>query len=109
MDLVFLHTLKFQISAALLLLLLLFTGSIGHTLYALEQRRSDSTALNLGAKLQLTAQRLTTQGLNYLENAPRDYPTYYRDVRLYYRDVSAHIETFERINRALTTGRFAAS
>ena len=33
--------------------------------------------------------QLHTQAMNYEENAPRDYPTYYRDVRLYYQDLMA--------------------
>jgi signal transduction histidine kinase len=35
--------------------------------------------------------------MNYEQNAPRDYRTYYRDVRLYYQDLMAHVETFDRV------------
>lgn len=102
MHLALIGTLKFQIPAALFLLLTLFTGSASYTLYAIQQRRNDDVLLNLAGKLQLTAQRLAMQGLNYVENAPRDYPTYYRDVRLYYRDLMAHVATFDQITQAFS-------
>lgn len=96
----FFHTLKFQVSAALLSLLLLFAGSIGYIFHTVEQRRLDSLVLNLAGKLRLTAQLMASQGQNYLENPPRDYPTYHRDVRLYYRDLMAHVAVFDRVTDA---------
>ncbi len=103
----FLNTLRFQISSALLLLLLLVAGSIIFTFRQFEQRQSDTAVLNLAGKLQHAAERLYFQGMNYLENAPRDYPTYYRDVRLYYRDVMAYVAVFDEITHAFMDGSFS--
>ncbi|MDJ0891415.1 MAG: ATP-binding protein [Gammaproteobacteria bacterium] len=103
----FLHTLRFQIASTLLLLLLLVAGSIVFTFRQFEQRQSDTAVLNLAGKLQDTAERLHLQGINYLENAPRDYPTYYRDVRLYYRDLMAYVTTFNEITDAFMDGSFS--
>ncbi len=106
MRLGFLQTLKFQISSALLLLLVLFAGAISYTLYGIEQRRNDNVILNLAGKLQITAQHLAMQALGYKENAPRDYSTYYRDVRLYYQDLMAHMVTFDQVTEAFMNGDF---
>ncbi len=102
----FLKTLKFQISSALFLLLVLFAGSMLFTFHQFEKREHDTVILNLAAKLQLTAERMNRQGMNYLDNAPRDYPTYYRDVRLYYRDLMAHVAVFDDITGAFMNGSF---
>lgn len=92
-----LNSLGFQISLAFLVLLALFGGATLYTFFSLQQQHANDMVLNLAAKLQLTAQHLATQGMNYKQNAPRDYPTYYRDVRLYYQDLTAHVRTFEQI------------
>ena len=102
----FFRSLKFQIISALLLLLLLFAGSITYTFYAIDQHSSDHVILNLASRLQLTAHNLAMQGFNYLESAPRDYTTYYRDVRLYYRDLKGHIGTFDQVTKAFMNGEF---
>ncbi len=102
----FWHTLKLQISAALLLLLLLFSGAISYTFYAIDQRRNDDVILNLAGKLQLTTQYLAMQAMNYLKNAPRDYATYSRDLRLYYQDLMAHMATFDHSSSAFMSGSF---
>jgi signal transduction histidine kinase len=44
--------------------------------------------------------------MNYKDNAPRDYPTYYRDLRLYYQDLLASRERLDRIIGAFANGRF---
>ena len=101
-----LHTLKFQILLALALLVGLFTGTILYSLQLLEQQRNDDLMLRLAGQLQLTQQHLTMQAMNYKDNAPRDYPTYFRDVRLYYRDLLASRERLGRIIGAFASGRF---
>lgn len=100
----FLHSLKFQISSALVLILVLFTGAITFTFFTISQHSTDHVILNLAGRLQLTAQQLSAQGQNYLENVPRDYPTYYRDVRLYYQDLMGHVHTFDEIILAFMQG-----
>lgn len=101
-----LQTLKFQIVLALGLLVALFTGAILYTLSLLDQQRSDDLLVRLAGELQLTQQHLTMQAMNYKDNAPRDYPTYYRDVRLYYQDLIANRSHFDRIVDAFAKGRF---
>ncbi|MCB1877678.1 MAG: HAMP domain-containing protein [Chromatiales bacterium] len=100
------RTLKFQIGLALALVLAISAGASSYTLYAIDARRSDDVILNLAARLQLTAQRLTRQAMLYKENAPRDYDTYYRDVRLYYQDLNDHVMTIDQISRAFVSGEF---
>ena len=95
-----LNSLKFQISAALLLLLLLFSGAIGYTFLALEHQRNNDAILTLAGRLQLTAQYLSNQAMRYKQHAPRDYDSYYRDLELYYKDLLGHVETFDMISTA---------
>lgn len=100
------RTLKFQITVALLTVLVLFAATTLYTLYIFDRQRGNHALLNLATKLELTTQLLAAQAMNYKENAPRDYATYYRDVRLYYQDLQAHIRTFEQIANAFMAQRF---
>ncbi len=100
------HTLKFQITAALLLILLLFGLALHLTSRALEEQGHSNILLNLAGKLQLTSEQLAIQGMNYKENAPRDREAYHRDLRLYYQDLMAHVMTFDRISEAFMHGSF---
>jgi len=101
-----LHTLKFQITAALLVILLLFGLALLLTSRALEDQGHSNILLNLAGKLQLTSEQLAIQGMNYKENAPRDRETYHRDLRLYYQDLMSHVITFDRISDAFMHGSF---
>lgn len=101
-----LQTLKFQIVVALGLLVSLFAGAILYTLVMLNHQRSDDLLIRLAGQLQLTHQHLSMQAMNYKENAPRDYPTYYRDVKLYYRDLSSNRKRLQEIIDAFATNRF---
>jgi hypothetical protein len=95
-----LNSLKFQITAALLLLLALFAGATGYTFLALEHQRTNDTVVTQAGRLQLTAQYLSNQAMRYKEHAPRNYESYYRDVELYYKDLLGHVETFDMISDA---------
>lgn len=92
--------------AALLVVLLLFGGSTTFTFFAIQQHAMDSVVLNLANKLQVTAAQIFRQAQNYHQNAPRDYDTYYRDVRLYYRDLMGHVALFDEISDAFMSGSF---
>lgn len=81
------RTLKTQIILALLLLTLLFAGAVIFAMATVERQRQDDWLSRLGGELQVLQQHLGMQAMNYKENAPRDYPTYYRDTRLYYQDL----------------------
>ena len=82
-----LHTLKAQISLAIGLLTLLFAGSTMYSLHVIDQQHSDDTLVQLAGRLQFNQQQLAVQAMRYQENAPRDYPSYYRDLRLYFEDL----------------------
>ncbi|RMG35472.1 MAG: HAMP domain-containing protein [Gammaproteobacteria bacterium] len=81
------HSLKTQIILALLFLTLLFSGAVVFAMLTVERQRQDDWLSRLGGELQVLQQHLGMQAMNYKENAPRDYPTYYRDTRLYYQDL----------------------
>ena len=83
----FLQSLKTQIVLAILLLTGLFAASAFYSMYVIEQQGSDDTLLQLAGKLQYKQQLLTVQAMQYKENAPRDYPSYYRDLQLYFQDL----------------------
>lgn len=81
------RTLKFQIVMALLIMATLFAVAILYALQTVDQQRRDDHMLRLGSELRLLQQNLSMQAMNYKENAPRDYTSYYRDTRLYYQQL----------------------
>lgn len=102
----FLSSLSFQISAAFLLLLLLFAAASIYSLGSFQRQLAYDSVVEIAGRLELTAQRLHTQAMNYEQNAPRDYTTYFRDVRLYYQDLMSHVETFDRVIEDFMHGDF---
>jgi signal transduction histidine kinase len=103
-----LRSLKFQIFAALFAVLVLLAAANIATYQALAQQRNHHAILNLAGQLQLTTEQMTISGMNYLENAPRDYETYYRDVRLYYQDLMAQMGIFDEVTTAFMHQEFPA-
>lgn len=101
------QTLRFQISAALLLLVGLFCFSTLYSLQVLEAQRDDDRLLQLAGRLEPMVQQLAMQAMNYKANAPRDYPTYYRDLELYYQDLMTQRSELDGIIRAFESGSFA--
>ena len=95
-----LNSLKFQITAALLLLLALFAAATGYTLLYVDHQRTHDTVVTLAGRLQLTAQYLSNQAMRYKEHAPPDSRSYHRDLELYYKDLLGHVETFDMISEA---------
>ena len=102
----FLSSLSFQISAAFLLLLLLFAAASLYSLGSFQRQLAYDSVVDIAGRLELTAQRLHTQAMNYEQNAPRDYTTYFRDVRLYFQDLMSHVETFDRVIEDFMHGDF---
>jgi len=102
----FLASLSFQISAAFLLLLLLFAAASLYSLGSFQRQLAYDSVVDIAGRLELTAQRLHTQAMNYEQNAPRDYTTYFRDVRLYFQDLMSHVETFDRVIEDFMHGDF---
>ncbi len=95
-----LRSLRFQIPATLVLLVLLFAGSAAFISAALQEQRNSTAILHLAGKLELTARDMASQAMNYKQNAPRDYATYYRDVKLYYQDLMQDMAVFDGISDA---------
>lgn len=85
------HSLKFQITAVLFLLLSLFTFAISFTLYAVEEQEKESAALQLINRLQLITNYMEMQSMNYLKNAPKNSTAYKRDIDLYYEDLKGQL------------------
>ncbi len=85
------HSLKFQITAILLILLSLFSFAISYTLYAIDERESEMVALHLIHRLQLITSYMDMQSMNYLKNIPQESYAYKSDINLYYDDLTGQI------------------
>lgn len=104
-----LASLSVQVTAVYLALGLLLAAAGLYTLGAFQRQLGSIELVNQAAQLELTVERMHAQGMNYWQNAPRDYPTYYRDVRLYYQDLLAQVETIDAIVATFMSGDFADS
>lgn len=102
-----LKTLKFQIAVAMLVLTALLTFSTLFTLSVVRQQRDDDAVLRLSGELQYLVQSLSMHAMSYRENAPRDYDTYFRDVRLYYRELDRQLERIDRLIDGFSSSRLA--
>lgn len=85
------HSLKFQITAVLFILLSLFTFAISFTLYTIDEREKENAALQLINRLQLITNYMEMQSYNYLQNAPQSSTAYQRDIGLYYEDLKGQL------------------
>ena len=101
-----LASLGVQVTAAYLALGLLLAAAGLYTLGAFQRQLAAIELVNQAAQLELTVERMHAQGMNYWQNAPRDYPTYYRDVRLYYQDLLAQVETVDAVVATFMSGDF---
>ena len=99
-------SLKFQIGVALLSLIGLFVYFSMHTLGVLEEQRMHGSLLRLAGELQVTAQHMAMQAMNYQKNAPTDEVEYSRDLKLYYQDLMLNTKQFGSVCRAFSTGNF---
>ncbi|MFB1486807.1 MULTISPECIES: ATP-binding protein [unclassified Thiocapsa] len=100
-------SLGFQLTAGFLGLVLLFAGAGLYAVGAFQRQLAYDALVEIAGRLELTAEQIHAQGMNYKQNAPRDYPTYYRDVRLYYRDLTTHVATFDQVVDAFMKGDFS--
>lgn len=91
------NSLRVQLGLAFLLLVLVYAAGTLTVLQAFQRQLDYDRLVDIGGRLQLTAQQMHVQALNYKQNAPRDYPTYYRDLRLYYQDLNAQTALFDQI------------
>jgi len=91
------HSLKFQITTILVLLLSLFTFAISYTLYAIDERENEMAALHLVHRLQLITTYMDMKSMNYLKNAPQNNSAYRRDINLYYDDLKEQLNNKNEI------------
>jgi signal transduction histidine kinase/HAMP domain-containing protein len=102
-----LSSLGFQLTAGFLGLVLLFAGAGLYAVGAFQRQLAYDALVEIAGRLELAAEQIHAQAMNYKQNAPRDYPAYYRDVRLYYRDLTTHVATFDQVVDAFMKGDFS--
>ncbi|MCB1858112.1 MAG: GAF domain-containing protein [Gammaproteobacteria bacterium] len=100
-------SLRFQIAAPLLIIVLLFAALFAGNLTALEAQRNYNTLLNITARLQHTAQSLVQLAMNYSSNIPQDSASYQRDVKLYYQEIQSQVELFDEITEGFMSENFS--
>jgi len=103
------HTLRFQFSLAIFMLVLLLVLSSGFSLYTLNRQQAENILSQLSARLQLSAQNLAMQSNNYIENQPTNKMGYQRDRKLYLQDMKGHMENFDHVTMAFMENQFPAS
>jgi len=103
------RTLRFQIALALTIMAALFTGAILYALHTIDRQQTDDFTLRLASELRLLEQQFSMQAMNYKENAPRDYPSYFRDTRFYYQDLIDNRERIGNIVSAFASGQIPVS
>lgn len=86
------HSLKFQITAVLGILLSLFSFATTYTLYNIDEREKETAALHLINRLQLITNYMDMQSFNYLKNAPQSSSDYKRDINLYYDELKGQLK-----------------
>jgi len=103
----FLRSLRFQITAALLGLLLLFATSSIHTFQAFNETRANEQVIRLASQLPFLIRHMADQAENYKRHAPRDYETYNRDLSLYYQDLMNNTRQISQVLQALEDGQMS--
>ena len=101
-----LHSLKFQIGFAIAAMALLFASSTLYSLHVIDQQHADDALVRLAGRLLFNQQHLTVQAMQYHDNAPRDYPSYFRDLRLYFQDLKRTRNELSEIIEAFANNRF---
>jgi signal transduction histidine kinase len=81
-----------------------FSAASLYAVSALQRQIDYDAVVDIAARLELTAGQMQMQAINYKENAPRDYETYYRDVRLYFQDLTAQIALFDAVVEGFMSG-----
>lgn len=101
--------LKYQIPLAVIILFSLLTGAITYTLNVVNARKHDYAILNLAGQLRVITTSIVTQSTQYKENAPRDYASYNRDLKLYAESLSNQVNRYDEIILAFKTRELNAS
>jgi len=92
--------LRYQIPLTMLTLLGLLVSIIIFTLSSVNARKHDYAILNLAGQLRVISTSLLAQSKQYQENAPRDYPAYFRDLKLYAKTLNSQVMTYDEIIQA---------
>ncbi|MDH5517861.1 MAG: HD domain-containing protein [Gammaproteobacteria bacterium] len=92
--------LKFQIPAAIVVLFALLTSAINFTLDSVNARTHDYAILNLAGQLRVISAGIISQSQQYKTNAPRDYKTYNRDLKLYASTLQNQVRQYDEIIQA---------
>ena len=92
--------LRYQIPISVFVLLGLLISIIIFTLSSVNARQHDYAILNLAGQLRVISTSLLAQSKQYQENAPRNYPAYYRDLKLYAINLNDQITTYDGIIQA---------
>jgi response regulator RpfG family c-di-GMP phosphodiesterase/HAMP domain-containing protein len=94
-------SIKFQIITVLFVQLTALLVIVLTTLYLLNLRQHDYLILNLVGQARILTQTMVNQSAHYLEQAPRDYASYERDLGLFNRDLSMQVDSIENILKSL--------
>ncbi len=103
----FFRSLRFQITAALLGLLVLFAIASIHTFQALDEYRANEQLGRLAGQLPVLIRHMADQAENYTRHAPRDYETYNRDLKLYYQDLMNNTRHISQVLDSLKDGQMS--
>lgn len=102
-------SIKFQVLTVLLIQLLALLAIVFTSIYLLNLRQHDYLILNLTGQLRVISQNLVTQSNHYVDQAPRDYATYNRDLQLFNKDLQMQITSFNTIIDSLKARTINAS
>ena len=100
------HSLRFQIGSAVAALAILFASSTFYSLHVIDPQHGDDALVRLAGRLLFHQQHLTVQAMQYKDNAPRDYQSYNRDLRLYFQDLKRTRSELTQIIVAFARDRY---
>ncbi|MES9889284.1 MAG: hypothetical protein ABW140_20980, partial [Candidatus Sedimenticola sp. 6PFRAG1] len=104
-----LRTLKFQITVALALLIVLFCCLFSLSILAMEEQRRYNVLLNLTSRLDHSARNLVSLGVSYAMHAPDNEQSYERDVQLYYQGIRDQTDLITEITDGFMHEKFSPS
>ena len=95
------HSLRFQITAVITLLISVLIINTLFSFYSENQRRQDYIAIQSSGTTQQLFSSLITRSKQYAEAAPRDWETYNRDLGMYGEDLNNIIIELDKAVRTL--------
>jgi len=101
------RSLKVQIGTALAIQFIVLVTIVSSTLYLLDLRKHDYLILNLSGQLRVISQLIVSHSTTYVDNAPRNYTNYNRDVTLYHKQLKMLIARYDKIINSLKARQLA--